>query len=255
MTAAQTAEAEYIVTEIADGICEIRLNRPDKKNALLGAMYTAIAQAFEQGAARQDVGAFLISAQGPTFSAGNDIGDFLSLEGDFLQSPQGRFVRAIADCPKPLVAAVQGAAIGVGTTMLLHCDLVFASPEATLSTPFVDIGLVPEAGSTWLLPQRIGYQRAAAMLLLAEPLTAAQAEACGLVNGVVAADKLVAHARGVALALTRKPPMALAAARSLMRGDRQTLKAHMHKEAVTFGQALRGNEARAAFSAFTQRKG
>ena len=155
-----------------------------------------------------------------------------------------RFIHAIADFNKPLVAAVNGPAIGVGATLLLHCDLVYASPEASLLVPFVDLGLVPEAGSSMLLPSRVGFARAAALLMLGEPMDAEAACTAGLVNAVVPAAALHDHARAKALKLAAKPPAALAATRVLMRGEPSALHAHMQLESAAFSKALQGNESR-----------
>jgi enoyl-CoA hydratase/carnithine racemase len=245
---------DLVTVDEAGGIVEIRLNRPDKKNALTGAMYDALAAALRDGCARSEVRVFLISAEGSAFCAGNDIADFLNagdLAGD---SPPERFLHALIGCSKPIVAAVGGLAIGVGTTMLLHCDLVYAAPEARLSTPFVSIGLVPEAGSSLLLPRIVGPQQAARMVLLGEALSAQEAREFGLVCEVVPAESLRAHARAKAAALAAQPPAALAASRALMRGDRNDLEARRREEIAAFGRALRGPEAREALTAFMEKR-
>ena len=245
--------SEVLITE-TDGILEIRLNRPAKKNALTGAMYEAITHALDQAAKSLSARAVLFSAEGDAFSAGNDLGDFLAMTGDFAQAPPARFIRALTAFDKPMVAAAQGLAVGLGTTMLLHCDLVYAAPQASFSTPFVAMGLVPEAGSSALLPSRIGYPRAAAMLLLGEAMDADQAMAAGLINAVVPPGALREHARDKARVLAGKPPNALAAARKLMRGDRDWLQAHMQREQEAFAAAVHSAEARQAFTAFFDRR-
>jgi enoyl-CoA hydratase/carnithine racemase len=151
-------------------VLEARLNRPEKKNALTGAMYDGISEILEQASSSNSIRAVLLTAEGSTFTAGNDLAEFLSISGDLAVSPQGRFVRAITGATKPIVAAVHGKTVGIGTTMLLHCDLVYGTPDLKLSTPFVEMGLVPEAGSTLLYPTYIGLQRASALLLLGETL-------------------------------------------------------------------------------------
>ena len=241
--------------EVTDtgGVTEIRLARPDKKNAITGAMYDAMTDALARAAREARV--VLFTADGDSFCAGNDLRDFLAFDGDLDDAPPGRFTRALAAHPHPLVAAIQGLAVGIGTTMLLHCDLVYAAPDARLLTPFVDIGLVPEAGSSLLLPARIGPQRAAAMLLLCEPLAADAALAAGLLNEIVPRAELHAHAHARAAALAAKPPRALAAARALSRGDQATLAAHMRREQEVFAAALRADEARTALAAFFERRG
>ncbi|MBS0342231.1 MAG: enoyl-CoA hydratase/isomerase family protein [Proteobacteria bacterium] len=236
-------------------LVEIRLNRAGKLNALTGEMYDAIAGELERGCADDSVRVFLLGAEGPVFTAGNDIGEFLHFRGDFKSSPQGRFVQALTGCSKPIVAAVQGPAVGIGATMLLHCDLVYASEHATLSAPFVSVGLVPEAASSMIMPTMMGYQRAARLLLLGESIDAQQALGAGMVTEVVAPDRLQAHARSKAARLATQPPQALATARTLMRGDRDALQAHMRREVDAFALALSGPEARQAFAAFMQGHG
>ncbi len=239
-----------------DGVVEIRLNRVEKKNALNFAMYEACTAALLEGCCRDSVRVFLITAEGATFTAGNDIGDFLraGAGADLGPSPGGRFIESLARCGKPIVAAVQGAAIGIGTTLLLHCDLVYASPEASLSVPFVSMGLVPEAGSSLLMPALLGRQRAARLLLLGESMSAEEAREAGLVSGIVPLDHLRAHARDKARTLAGRPQAALAASRALMRPDSEALAAHMQREMEAFGRAVRGHEAREAFAAFLEKR-
>jgi enoyl-CoA hydratase/carnithine racemase len=246
--------SEHVLATESGGIVELRLNRPEKKNALTGAMYDALATALTDGCARSDVRVFLIAAEGDAFCAGNDIADFLRSNGGLDGSPAERFLNALIGCSKPIVAAVNGSAIGVGTTLLLHCDLVYASRAAKLSVPFVSIGLVPEAGSSLLLPQLLGYGRAARLLLLGETLSAEEAHAVGLVGELVAPDALREHARAKAARLAAQPPAALAATRALMRGDRSRLDAQRALEIEAFGRALRGPEAREALTAFMEKR-
>ena len=169
--------------------------RPQKKNAITGTMYEALIETFETAARDPEVGALVMSGKGGVFTAGNDIGDFLAVAlretGDF---PAWRFVNTVAEFEKPLIAAVDGLAIGVGTTLCLHCDLVYATPEARFQTPFVNLGLVPEAGSSLLAPQRFGRAKASELLLLAEPFGADEALKLGLVNAVLPQSELLAHA-------------------------------------------------------------
>src|SRR5229473_2937257 len=215
-------------------VLEARLNRPEKKNALTGAMYDGIVEMLEQTSSSNSIRAVLLTAEGSTFTAGNDLAEFMSISGDLAASPQSRFVRAITGATKPIVAAVHGRAVGIGTTMLLHCDLVYGTPDVKLSTPFVDMGLVPEAGSTLLFPTYIGLQRASALLLLGETLDAEAAVAAGLVNAIVSADELHAYALEKAQALASKAPEAFAVARRLMRGNKTQLDAHMAEERGVF---------------------
>jgi enoyl-CoA hydratase/carnithine racemase len=235
-------------------VLEARLNRPEKKNALTCAMYDGIVEMLEQASSSNSIRAVLLTAEGSTFTAGNDLAEFMSISGELAASPQSRFVRAITSATKPIVAAVHGGAVGIGTTMLLHCDLVYGTPDVKLSTPFVDMGLVPEAGSTLLLPTYIGLQRASALLLLGETLDAEAAVAAGLVNAIVPADELHAYALEKAQALTSRAPEAFAAARRLMRGNKAQLDAHMAEEGEAFARAVRGREARQAFTAFFEKR-
>ena len=225
--------------------------RPQKKNAITGAMYEALIEALEAAERDPDVGAFMLSGKGGVFTAGNDIADFLAVAargtGDF---PAWRFVSKLAEFEKPLIAAVDGLAIGVGTTLCFHCDLVYASPAARFQMPFVNLGLVPEAGSSLLAPQRFGRAKAAEFLLLAEPFGADEALRLGLVNAVLPQAELMAHAMGRAAELAAKPRAALLATRRLLRGDPEALRARMAEEMHAFSAALKSPEAHAAFQAF-----
>jgi len=235
-----------------DGVIEIHIDRPEKKNALTAAMYDGMTAALDEASARADVGVVLITGRGGVFCAGNDLKDFMA--GPAGGAAAFRFVQTIAALEKPLIAAVQGLAVGIGTTMLMHCDLVYAAPDARFIMPFVDLGLVPEAGSSLLAPAIMGRGRAAAMLMLGESMNAAQAERAGLVAEVVDADDLIDHARGKAALLMRKPPRALAATRRLLRGDPALLNARMEEEVTLFRQALQGDEAQEAFAAFFEKR-
>ncbi|HEY1783474.1 MAG TPA: enoyl-CoA hydratase-related protein [Roseiarcus sp.] len=225
--------------------------RPQKKNAITGAMYEKLIEAFETAERDPDIGALVLSGKGGVFTAGNDLNDFLAVAmhetGEF---PAWRFVNKLAEFEKPLVAAVDGLAIGVGTTLCFHCDLVYATPEARFQTPFVDLGLVPEAGSSLLAPQRFGRAKAAELLMLAEPFGAEEALRLGLVNALLPRDKLLPHAMAKAAALAAKPRAALIATRRLMRGDNEAVKAQMAAETHAFSAALKSPEAHAAFQAF-----
>ncbi|HEY0270862.1 MAG TPA: enoyl-CoA hydratase-related protein [Sphingomonas sp.] len=242
---------DNVTRRIDNGVMELRLDRPDKKNALTAAMYRALSAGLAEAAADPAITAVLITAEGGAFSAGNDIKDFLAPGG---AAAALDFIRALAGFGKPIVAAVQGVAVGVGTTMLLHCDLVYAAPDARFLVPFVGLGLVPEAASSLLLPARIGQAKASAMLLLGEPLEAEAAERAGLVTAIVPAEALRDHARARAAALTRVPPSALAATRALIRGDRAAIKARIDAEAALFETLIQSAEAREAFTAFLEKR-
>lgn len=244
--------SEPIAIIVEQGVMEIHIDRPDKKNALTAPMYRAMTAALEEASARADIGALLFAGRGDAFCAGNDLKDFMA-------GPEGgaaafAFIRAIAAFDKPIVAAVQGLAVGVGTTMLFHCDLIYAAPDARFIMPFVNLGIVPEAGSSLLAPATLGHAKAAAMLLLGEPMDAATADQAGLVTAIVPADALLAHARAKAAALVAKPPQALALTRRLMRGDPSVLAARIEEEAKLFSQTLASPEAQEAFTAFFEKR-
>ncbi|MGH6745407.1 enoyl-CoA hydratase [Novosphingobium sp.] len=244
--------SEGILVIDSGGVLEILIDRPEKKNALTAPMYRAMTAALASASARTDIGVVLVGGLGDAFCAGNDLADFMS-------GPDGAeaaldFIRAIAVFEKPLVAAVQGLAVGVGTTMLFHCDLVYAAPDAAFVMPFVNLGIVPEAASSLLAPATLGHAKAAAMLLLGEPLDAQGAERAGLVTAVVPADALLGHARAKAAALMAKPPEALLATRRLMKGDPALISARIEEEARIFREALQSPEAREAFTAFFEKR-
>lgn len=246
-----------LTTHIAstrDGnILHITLARPEKKNALTSAMYEALIVLLHGADADENIRAITIEGSGGNFSAGNDIGDFLSGARDMLNAPAFRFIKAIASCGTPLVAAVEGVAVGVGTTLLLHCDLAYAAPDAKFRMPFVDLGLVPEAAASLLVPQLAGMKKAVEWLMLGDSFDAVDAARHGVINAVIDADTLRTHARAQARRLAAKPPAALAATRRLMRGDRSGMLARIDAEGEAFGKALASPEARAAFMAFMEK--
>jgi enoyl-CoA hydratase/carnithine racemase len=233
-----------------DAVLRITMNRPAKKNALTGAMYKAMQDALERADRDEDIHAVLLTGTDGVFTAGNDIGDFLAGTRDAQGSPAMRFISTIALCDTPIVAAVDGNAVGVGTTMLFHCDLVYAAPSAKFRMPFVDLGLVPEAASSLTVPLRVGMAKASEWLLLGDGFDAHEAHRCGVINAIVPAGELIDTARQAAIRLAAKPPQAIAAARRLMRGDRQAIRAQMTRESEAFAAALESPEAKAAFSAF-----
>ena len=236
-----------------NGVLTLTLNRVDKKNALTADMYAALAEALSLAAATDDVRVVLLQGHETVFSAGNDIADFIAAAQQPGDMAAMRFVEALARLDTPLVAAIEGAAIGIGATLMLHCDLVYAAPDARFHMPFVDLGLVPEAGSSLLLPQRIGLARASEILLLGDSFDAAEAHRLGLVNDIVSADLLYTHAQARAAALAAKPRAALSATRHLLRGDRAELQAQMTREGDAFAKALTSGEAQKAFMAFMAR--
>ena len=237
--------SEQVSKSCADGVCELRFERPEKRNAITHEMYQALASYLHAALADPAVRAVLLSGAGASFSAGNDLNDFLT--GPELTSthPAMDVMRTLATFDKPLVAAVHGPTIGIGVTMLLHCDLVVAAQGTQLIMPFVALGLVPEAGSSFLVPRLVGQQRAAELLLLGQPLDAAEAQRLGLVNRVVEAEKLLEEARSLAQRLAQQPPDALRATRRLLRGDAADVLARIEAEAQVFGARLKSAEFRA----------
>jgi len=231
----------------------VTLARPAKKNALTSAMYRALIAALAQASEDESIGAVLLRGKDGVFTAGNDIGDFLELAGRAEASPGTLFIKALATFEKPLVAAIEGPAIGIGTTLCFHCDLVYVAPSARFQMPFVDLGLVPEAASSLLAPQRFGYAKAAQFIMLAESFDAVAARDLGLVNAIVEPGELYSHALAKAQALAAKPRQALLATRRLLRGDPAILVARIDQEMRLFAEAVRSPEARAAFFAFLQK--
>jgi enoyl-CoA hydratase/carnithine racemase len=216
-------------------------------------MYAAMADALAAADGDSQVRVVLIHGARDCFTAGNDLKDFLERPPHSGETPVSRFLATLPSLAKPLVAAVNGAAVGIGTTMLLHCDLVFLADTAKLITPFVNLALVPEAASSWLLPARIGHVRAYAMFALGEPLDAATALACGLANAVVPAAELRARARAAAEALTKRPAGSLNHTKALMR-DMDRIAAQIGREGALFRERLQTGEAREAFEAFAERR-
>ncbi|GJD91832.1 enoyl-CoA hydratase-related protein [Methylobacterium hispanicum] len=242
------------IEDLEGGVRLVTLDRPEKKNALTGAMYDAMRGALEEADASEAVGAVVFAGQPGAFTAGNDIADFVArAQQTSGEAPALRFIRHLARTRTPMVAAVDGVAVGIGTTLTLHCDLVYASPAARFRTPFVELGLVPEAASSYLLPRRVGRLKATEILLLSEMFGADQAEALGLVNAVMPSDMLVEHALAQAARLAALPRGALQAARALIRGDQAEVDAALQAEAEAFGRQLRSEEAQAAFRAFLDR--
>jgi enoyl-CoA hydratase/carnithine racemase len=248
-----------IKTATLNGVATIEIARPEKKNALTIAMYQAMADALAAATADATVRAVLITGQPGIFTSGNDIEDFMSRPpgqgSDAADSPVFRFMRALLECDKPVVAAVTGAAIGIGTTMLLHCDFVYVSDEARLAMPFVGLGLVPEFASSLLVPQLMGHARAAEKLLLGDPFTPEQAVECGLANAVLPAGEVVNHARRVAERFNQLPPGAVRESKQLLRApQREAVLKTIASEGALFGARLRSPEAMEAFQAFFQKR-
>ena len=248
-----------IKTATLNGVATIEIARPEKKNALTAAMYQAMADALRAAQADPAVRAVLITGQPGIFTSGNDIEDFMSRPpsagSDGMDAPVFQFMFALVECDKPVIAAVTGAAIGIGTTLLLHCDFAYVSDEARLAMPFVGLGLLPEFASSLLLPQLMGQARAADKLLLGDPFTGADAVEVGLANAVLPAGEVVNHARRVAERFNSLPPGAVREAKRLLRAPQaEAVRQTIRTEAGLFAARLRSPEAKEAFQAFFQKR-
>ncbi len=249
--------SELVLVEDAGGIRTIRFNRPDKKNALTRAMYTAAANALEDGEADKSTRVFIITGTEGIFTAGNDIVDFMEAPphiGGEDTPPVENFMRALATAKKPVVAAVDGLAIGIGVTMLMHCDIVYASDRATFKTPFVDLALAPEFGSSQMMPSIFGHVVAADLLMLGSTWDAATADKHGLINGVTAPDALEGKARAAASTMAAKAPGALRKAKELMKRPEEDLFDRIRLEGGMFAELLRSEEFAEAATAFMERR-
>jgi enoyl-CoA hydratase/carnithine racemase len=245
---------EHIKIKQDGAVLEITFARPDKKNALSNAMYRAATEALNGAQKNGAIRVVLFSSEGNAFTAGNDLADFASAAAGKRDQLQAHgFIEALARADKPIVAAVAGLAVGVGTTMLLHCDLVYVAETARLSTPFVNLALVPEAASSMLLPVRIGHVRAFAMFSLGEELSGPEAFALGLANKVLPKDEVLTAARQAARTLATRPLGAVVATKKLMR-DKERILAQIDRESAIFKDRLQTDEAREAFSAFAERR-
>lgn len=248
--------SEHILTELVDGVLTVTLNRPDKKNAITQAMYAVLSEATEQARTDDAVRTILFRGEGDSFCAGNDIADFIAIgsqTGEPLDMSVFRFLKALADLDKPAVAAVRGRAVGIGVTLLLHCDMVVVADDALLSTPFVNLALAPEAASTLLLPAIIGHARAFEMFALGEAIDGRTAAAWGLANRSVPADDVEAAAAGLAAKLAARAPNSIRRTKALMR-DAEALWIRMQTEGRVFGDQMKSPEAMEAFMAFTQKR-
>ncbi len=246
----------HIKSMCSDGLAEIEIARPEKKNALTQAMYRAMADAIGAAGADKSVRALLITGLPGIFTAGSDLEDFMrEPAAGSATSPAAEFMQALLTFDKPVVAAVAGLAVGIGVTMLLHCDLVYLSDQAQLVLPFVKLGLVPEFGSTLLLPQLIGHARAAQALLLGEPIGSAEAVSLGLASAVLPSDELLSHARRMARRFNALPPDAVRDSKRLLRGaTRAALERAIQEESAVFTARLRSPETREALRAFLQKR-
>lgn len=250
-----------ILTSKANGILTIEFNRPEKKNAITAAMYQLMADAIRDGESDPAVRAMIITGKPEIFTAGNDLDDFLKTgtgaptDGALADRPVAQFMRALSTARKPVVAAVAGNAIGIGTTLLMHCDLVYAAENAKFALPFTQLGLCPEFASSMLLPQMVGYQRAAEKLLLGEAFSAQEAHDMGLVSRVVPVAELAAFAHAQAAKLAALPASSLRVTKRLMKeGQEAAVQARMQDENRHFGEMLGSNEAKEAFNAFFEKR-
>jgi enoyl-CoA hydratase/carnithine racemase len=246
--------AEHIVVSVQDRILTLRLDRPEKKNALTRGMYLGMIEALNQAESDANVRVVLITGTETCFTAGNDLMDFANAKPGEL-SPAILYLQTLGTMQKPVIAAVGGVAVGIGTTMLLHCDLVYAASDARFQLPFVNLGLCPEAGSSALLPALMGHRRAAELLFFGEPFSADTAQDLGIVNAVVAGNELLSAAAAKARQLAEKPPSALRTTKALLkRGSAAIIADAMAKETEQFAALLQGPEAREAMMAFMQRR-
>ena len=245
---------EHVVVTDDGPVRLIRMSRPEKKNALTQPMYAAMTRAIDEASSSESIRCIVLAGGPAAFCAGSDIGDFLKAAEGGLEPITIDFLHALARNQKPLVAAVGGLAVGIGTTLLLHCDYVVAAETATFATPFSKLGLIPEAASSLLAPARMGYVRAFAMLVMGRPLSAEDAKSAGLVNEVVPAAAVDDVALTAAREIAALPPGAIAVSRQLMRGDVDGIHKQIDTERMHFKERLGSDEARAAFTAFLSRR-
>ncbi len=248
--------AEQVVTEVKDRVMLVRINRPEKKNALTDAIYRALGDRIMAADSDDAVRALVLTGTGDSFSAGNDMVDFLNQKGTFETTGACYFMRKLYDFSKPALAAVNGMAIGIGTTLLLHCDFAYAGESATFKMPFVGIGIAPEFCSSYLLPAMLGHRRAAELLYTSDKFDANKALECGLVNAVVPDAQLLEHTLAQAQRLAEQPPAALRTCKRLLReGLHQPAMAAFDREVVELNRMVRGNpEATEAMTAFMQKR-
>jgi enoyl-CoA hydratase/carnithine racemase len=245
---------EHVLTELDGGVLMVRFNRPEKRNALTPDMYSALADAIDRANLDTGIRVVLFTGNGGVFTAGNDVSDFLDSPPAGSDSPVYRFINRMVTTDVPLMAAVDGFAVGIGTTMLLHFDQVFASHEARFSLPFINLALLPEAGSSQLLVEACGYKKAAELLMLGEPFSARVALDCGIVSHLSSPESLQEDALSMARKLAAKPGSALRATKRLMRRSREPLRDRVLAEGKLFAQQLQSGEAREALSAFLEKR-
>jgi len=245
---------DHILTEVRDRVLHITFNRAEKKNALTVAMYARMVEAMESAEADDNVRAILFTGAGEAFTAGNDMIDFMQNPPLGEDAPVSQFLRCLLTAKKPLVMAVNGVGVGIGLTMCLHADIVYASDAAMLMAPFVDLALVPEAASSILLPARVGHARAAEIFMLGKKVSAAEALDMGLVSAVYSPEALLEATEAAAEALAAKAPTSLQQTKALMRGDLEVLAERMAKEGSLFGERLTSPEFAEAATAFMEKR-
>lgn len=245
----------FVKSELIDGIYHVTMDRPDKKNAINSKMYIELKEALKYADEKKDVKAILLSGEGGSFTSGNDLSDFLDFQNDAEKNPAMQFINTIANLKKPVVASVEGLAIGIGVTMILHCDLVVASKNTLFQMPFVSLGLCPEAGSTFLLPLLVGYHNAAKLMLLADTFTAEEAYSLGIVNFLVEEDELKAFSVNVAKRIAEKPINAVLTTKSLLKtGFKQQLSLMIREESKAFLSMLKTDEVSDKIKEFLNKK-
>lgn len=243
------------IEDVRGGVRLLTFSRPEKKNALTGAMYDALRGALAEADASDAIGAIVFAGQPGVFSSGNDLADFLEgARAAFTDAPALQFIRQLARTRTPMVAAVDGIAVGIGATLTLHCDLVFVGPNARFRMPFVELGLVPEAASSFILPRRVGRLKVTELLLLSEPYDADAAVSLGLANAVIPSDMLIEHALAQAARIAALPRDAVVATRQLIRGDQSGVEAAIEQEAKAFEARLDSPEVQATLKGFLSRK-
>jgi len=245
--------SELVTSQLVNNVLHIDFHREDKKNALTSEMYTALTSILAKAKSTDEVNVILFKGSEGCFCAGNDIADFLQQTVLDEGSPVLKFLQEVTNFDKPMVAAVSGPAVGIGTTLLLHCDLVYATDQTYFSLPFVDLGLCPEAGSSYLLPRQLGYVQAAELLLLAEPFDAAKAKELGVINDVVDSENYFEVAQEKAEKLASKPAHALRVSRQLLRSNSGLVSKAIEREARSFSELLGSEEAKAIFKKFLEK--
>lgn len=245
---------DHVLTEVKDRVMHITFNRADKKNALTHAMYNKVVEAMREAESSDDIRAMLFTGAGEAFTSGNDLVDFRDNPKMGPDAPVSQFLQCLLTSKKPIVMAVNGIAVGVGLTMLLHADIVFAAEGAVISAPFVDLALVPEAASSLLLPKRAGHARAAEIFMLGKRVTAQEGYEMGIFSRVLKADDLLAQAEEAAVALANKAPQSVQRTKMLMRGDIEEVGTRMEKEAKLFAEQLFSSEFAESVMAFMEKR-